>query len=424
MPEAATDLRPTYIGARLPRIEDERLLSGGARFLADNSLPDALEMALVRSPFAHARIERIGTAAAWAAPGVQSVVTASDLEGVSPVPDYFEWARPVRTFPLCREVVRYVGAPVAAVVAQDRYLAEDATELVEVDYQDLPVVATIEAALAPGSPTLSAPCPETLRLARRGADPEVGGIFARAHRIVSGRYVTQRYSAVPLETRGTLAQWDDDRLTVWTTTQFPHICRSLLSHVLSVPERDIRVVAPDIGGGFGCKAEVYPEDFLVCWLAMRLGRPVRYVEDRTEHMVATGQARDMVIDLEAAVDPEGSVEAIRGTVTHDLGSEELYPPGFNMAFVAMGSLTGPYRIAHQDVRVVGVVTNKTPTGAYRGFGIPEAVFAMERLMDRIAGELGLDRMEIRRRNLIAPVDLPYATASGSLIDSGSHRAAF
>jgi carbon-monoxide dehydrogenase large subunit len=422
MPESAS--RPTYIGARVPRIEDERLLTGRTRYLADIRMPRTAEVAVVRSPLAHARIEGIETGPASAAPGVLRVVTAADLEGVSPIPDFFDWARPVRTFPLCREVVRYVGAPVAAVVADDRYLAEDAAELIEVDYESRPVVDSMDAALADQAPTLFPDWPDNLMVDVPGTDGEVGGIFARAHRVVSGRYVTQRYSAVPMETRGTLARWEDGRLTVWTTTQFPHICRTLLSHVLSVPESCIRVVAPDMGGGFGCKAEIYPEDFLVCWLARDLGRPVRYIEDRAEHLVATGQARDMVIDLEAAVDADGRLEALRGTVDHDLGSEEIYPPGFAMAFTAMGSLTGPYRIPHQNVRVRGIVTNKTPTGAYRGFGIPEATFAIERLMDQIATETGTDRAEVRRRNLITPEDLPYTTAPGSIIDSGSHRAAF
>jgi carbon-monoxide dehydrogenase large subunit len=422
MPE--TTARPTYIGARVPRIEDDRLLTGRARYLADIRRPRTAEVALVRSSLAHARVARIETGPASAAPGVLRVVTAADLDGVSPVPDFFDWARPVRMFPLCREVVRYVGAPIAAVVAEDRYLAEDAAELVEVEYENLPVIESIGGALAEGAPALYPDWPDNLMVDAPGTDGEVETIFTRAHRVVSGRYVTQRYSAVPMETRGTLAQWEDGRLTVWTTTQFPHICRTLLAHVLSVPESGIRVVAPDIGGGFGCKAEIYPEDFLVCWLARELGRPVRYIEDRLEHMVATGQARDMVIDLDAAVDADGRVEALRGTIDHDLGSEELYPPAFNMAFVAMGSLTGPYHVPHQNVRVRGVVTNKTPTGAYRGFGIPEAVFAMERMMDQIATETGIDRMELRRRNLITPEDLPYTTAPGSVIDSGSHRAAF
>ena len=416
--------RPTYIGARIPRIEDDRLLAGRARYLADIRLPGTVEVALVRSPLAHGRIEGIQTAAASAAPGVLRVVTASDLDGVVPVPDFFDWARPVRMFPLCRDVVRYVGAPVAAVVAGDRYLAEDAAEIVDVDYQSLPVVGSVDDALADGAPTLFPDWPDNVMVDAPGTDDEVERILAHAHRVVSGRYVTQRYSAVPMETRGTLARWEDGRLTVWTTTQFPHICRTLLSLVLSVPERDIRVVAPDIGGGFGCKAEIYPEDFLVCWLARDLGCPVRYIEDRAEHMVATGQARDMVIEVAAAVSADGRVEALRGTIDHDLGSEELYPPGFAMAFVAMGSLTGPYHIPRQNVRVRGIVTNKTPTGAYRGFGIPEAVFAMERLMDKIATETGADRIEVRRRNLIEPQDLPYTTPAGSVIDSGSHRAAF
>ncbi len=429
MPEAAgpgvgSALRPSYIGARVPRLEDERLLAGRGRYLADIDVPGCVELALVRSPFAHAHIARIDLTAAAASDGVLMAVTAADLDDVSPVPDFSDSARPVRTFPLCRERVRYVGAPVAAVVAGDRYLAEDAVELVQVEYEELPIVESVEAALAEGAARLYEDWPDNRMVDAPGSDLEVERIFASAHRVVSGVYTTQRYAAAPMETRGTLAEFADGRLTVWTTTQWPHICRSMLAHVLPLAERDIRVIAPDIGGGFGCKAEIYPEDFLVCWAAMRLGRPVRYVEDRAEHLVASAQARDMAITLQAAVEEDGRIEAIRGSVVQDLGSEEIYPPGFNMAFVAMGSLTGPYRIPHQDVRVVGVVTNKTPSGAYRGFGLPEAVFAMERLVDRVAREIGMDPLEVRRRNMIEPADLPYVTASGAVIDSGSHREAF
>jgi carbon-monoxide dehydrogenase large subunit len=421
---AVATLRPSYIGARLPRLEDQRLLAGQGRYLADIEVPGCLELTLVRSPFAHARIARIDVSAAEGAPGVVMAVTAVDLDDVRPVPDFSEYARPVRAFPLCRERVRFAGAAIAAVVAADRYLAEDAAELVQVEYEELPVVSSVEAALAEGATRLYEEWPDNKMIDAPGSDPEVERIFASADRVIGGVYTTQRYAAAPMETRGTIAQFADGRLTVWTTTQWPHICRTILSHVLPLAERDIRVIAPDIGGGFGCKAEIYPEDYVVCWAAMRLGRPVRYVEDRAEHLVASAQARDMAITLQAAVHEDGRIEAIRGSVVQDLGSEEIYPPAFNMAFVAAGSLTGPYRIPHQDVGVIGVVTNKTPAGAYRGFGLPEGVFAMERLVDRIARELGLDPLEVRRRNMIGQEDLPYVTAAGAVIDSGSHREAF
>ena len=394
--------RPSYVGVRVPRLEDKRLLSGNARFLADIRRPGMVEMALVRSHLPHARIKSIDLSSARAEPGVLAAISASDLDGLSPIPDYFDWARPVRNFALMRDRVRYVGAPVAAVVASDRYLAEDAVELVEVDYEELKVVSTVGEALAPGSTLLYQDWPDNRMVEVPAANPRADRIFAQAPRVVHGRYTTQRYSAMPMETRGAIAEYVDGRLTVWSSTQLPHILRTMLATVLALPESDIRVIAPDVGGGFGCKAELYPEEFLVAALAIRLGSPVRYVEDRTEHLVSAAQARDMTIDLEAAIEEDGTILAIRGSIIQDLGSEEIYPPGFAMALVVLGSLTGPYRIAEQAVEVICVATNKTPTGAYRGFGIPEATFALERLLDKVARETGTDRLDLRRRMILAP----------------------
>ena len=416
--------RPSYIGARLPRVEDERLAAGRHEYVADLKLPGMVELALVRSPHAHAKVAGIDTSQALASPGVLTAVAAGDLAGVSPVPDFFAWARPVATFPLARDRVRYVGAPVVAVVAADRYLAEDAAELVEVDYEELPAVASIQDALAPGAPTLYDGWPDNRMVDVPAGSPEVDDAFARAARVVQGSYTTQRHTAVPMEPRAALAEYRRGRLTLWTTTQFPHICRSIVSGALGLAERDVRVLAPDLGGGFGCKAEIYPEEFLVAWLAIRLGRPVRFVEDRVEHLTAAAHSRDMLVELEAAFGQDGTITALRGSVVQDLGSEELYPPGFAMAFTAAGSITGPYRIPLQAVGVTAVVTNKTPSGAYRGFGLAEACFAMERLLDKAARELGTDPVSLRRGLLLRPAELPYATASGASIDSGSHLAAF
>jgi carbon-monoxide dehydrogenase large subunit len=415
--------RPVYIGARLPRVEDERLLAGRGRYVADVHLPGAVEMVVLRSQLAHANV-RVDLSAVSAADGVVAAVTADDLVGVSPIPDFFTDARPVREFLLQQGRARYVGAPLAAVVAADRYLAEDALELAQVEYEDLPAVTTIEDALAPGAPLLFDDWPDNRVVVMPDDDPETDRVFASAWGVVHGRYRIQRHTAVPLETRGAIAEYRDGRLTVWTSSQIPHILRTLIAMVLHIPERDIRVIAPDVGGGFGAKAQVFPEEFLVCWLARRLGRPVRFVEDRNEHLQATGHARDQLIDLEAAIDEQGRIQAVRGSIFHDVGSGEIYPCGFNPSAVTWSAITGPYRIAHQRVDVTCVVTNKTPSGAYRGFGNPEAAFVIERLMQKAAVAAGVDPLELRRSMLLAPDDLPYTTPTGSIVSSGSHRPAF
>lgn len=421
--DPARGVRPSYVGARVTRIEDTRPLTGQARYLADIRLPGMKDAAFVRSPLAHVRISGLDVEAARSAPGVIEVVTAADLSGVSPVPDYSDIARPVETFPLCRERARYVGAPLAAVVADDRYLAEDAAELIEPDLEELPVVATIDGGLADGAPTLFPDWPDNVLLAVRPRAGTADAAFERL-RTIGSTYVVGRHGAVPIETRGVVAQFTDGRLTVWSSTQLPHIARTLLAGVLGLPERDVHVIAPDVGGAFGAKAEIYPEEYVVAWLAIHLGRPVRWIEDRSENLMTMCHSRDVRIELEAAVHDDGTIEALRGTIFQDVGSGEMYPYGYTTGLVSMAAMAGSYRIPIQDVGLTCVVTNKTPSGAYRGFGAPEAVFATERLIDRIATELSIDRLELRRRMLLEPDDLPYLTATGSRIDSGSHRAAF
>jgi aerobic carbon-monoxide dehydrogenase large subunit len=416
--------RPSHIGVRVPAREDQRLVAGRHGYVADLALPGMAEVAIVRSTVPHARLASVDTGPAREAPGVLAAVTAADLTGLSPVPDYFDWARPVGMFALCRDTVRYVGAPVAAVVAEDRYLAEDAAELVGVGYFELPLVLTLDQALAQDAPLLYPGWPDNKMIDIPAASPQVDAAFAGADLVVSGSYVTQRHTAVPMEPRATVADYAGGRLTVWSTTQFPHIYRAILATVLQRPEGEIRVLSPDLGGGFGAKAEIYPEELLVPWLAIRLRRPVRYVEDRIEHLLAASHSRDMVVDLQAAVSAAGEITALRGAVTQDLGSEEIYPPGFAMALTAAGSITGPYRIPLQAVAVAAVVTNKSPAGAYRGFGLGEAVFAMERLIDKIARQTGRDPVALRRQLMLRPDDLPHVTPTGAVIDSGSHLQAF
>jgi len=420
---AHSGMRPGLIGARAGRVDDEGPLTGTARYLADVRLTGALEVAFIRSHVPHGVITGIDGQAARAAEGVEAVITAADLEGLQAVPDYSEVARPVRVFPLCEDRVRHVGAPVAAVVASDRYLAEDAAELVAVDIEPLPPLGSIDDAVADGAQRLYEDWPDNLQVSFSGSSPETDAAFGRL-RTVRSTCTVGRHGAVPLETRGVAARYEDGRLTVWSSTQLPQIARALIATVLGLPERDVRVIVPEVGGGFGGKAEVYREEYVVAWLAMRLGRPVRWIEDRYENLLSMCQSRDVRVELEAAVHDDGTIEALRGALWQDLGSGEMFPYGFVTGVVAIGTLTGAYRIPHQSVDLHCVVTNKAPSGAYRGFGAPEGAFAMERLVDRIAAELQLDALDLRRRMLVEPGDLPYVTATGARLDSGSHREAF
>ncbi len=411
-----------HSGRDLPRREDDRLLTGRGRFVADVRRPGALEVAFVRSLVAHATVT-VDPAAARRMPGVHRVVAATDLVGIGTVPDLLARARPVGQIPLARDRVRYVGAPIAAVVADDRYLAEDAAEAVAVEYAELPSLVDIDAALAPGAPRLYEDWPDNRVIATSPADPDVAAAFA-ASRVIGGSYRMQRHTAMPIETRGCLAEYDGERLTVWSSTQVPHIERTVLAGVLGLGEDRIQVIAGDVGGAFGGKLHVYPEDAVVAWLAMELRRPVRWIEDRREHFVASSHAREQRQHIEAALDDTGQIVAIRCRITCDVGSGEILPPGTSPSFVSAASISGPYRIPLAEASVTCVVTNKTPSGAYRGFGTPEMVFTLERFMDKIARETGQDPVEFRRRHLIRPEDLPFETPGGRRIDSGSHREAF
>jgi carbon-monoxide dehydrogenase large subunit len=382
-------------------------------------------MAVVRSTIAHAEVAGIDTSVAASMPGVLAVVTAADLVDVQPFPDNFPYAGAVRHFALARDRVRYVGAPVAAVVAENRYQAEDAAEMVQVDYRDLPAVASIPDALRDRAPRLFDDWADN-RMVDVPPGPtaaEVEAALGRG-RVVKRTYTVGRHTGIPLETRGSLAQFKDGRLTLWTTAQLPHVTRTTLSSVLPLAERDIRVIAPDVGGGFGVKQHCYPEEVLVSWLAMRLGRPVRWIEDRAEHLVASIHARDEIIEVEGAVEDDGTISALRARVFHDLGSAEVYYAGFAPGFATTGHMSGPYRIDNLTTTLTSVVTNKTPAGSYRGYGAPEAIFALERFVDTAAREVGADPVETRRAMLITDEELPRTTPEGAVLDSGSFVPAF
>ena len=422
MTDLALAGRPAYFGARVARVEDDRLLTGRGAYVADIHLPGMAEVVFVRSVFAHARIA-VDLEATRSLDGVVHAVSASDLTDVSDYPDFITYMQPIKGFPLARDKVRYVGSPIVAVVAENRYVAEDAAELVDIQYDEMPAVTTAETALAEDAPKLFDHWPDNriVNLPLRLDDVEE--VF-RTHRIVSGRYATHRHSGVPMETRGCIAEFRDGRLTLWTSAQSPHIVRTTLSYLLPISERDIRVVAPDVGGGFGVKTHIYPEEVLVSWLAMRLGRPVRWIEDRAEHMVASNHAREHTLELQAAVEDDGTVLAVRCHLLHDVGSGEIFMPGICPTFVAGSHVTGAYRIPLAENSYTQYVTNKTPAGAYRGFGAPEAYFAVEQLIEKIAREVGVDSIELRRKMLLRDEDLPYTSATGGIIDSGSFRESF
>lgn len=405
-------------------MEADRLAGARHAYVSDIEFPDALEVAILRSTHAHARITAIDCEEARRLPGVHRVVTAADLAGLLPVPDYFDWAKPVATYPLAQDRVRYVGSPVAAVIAESRYIAEDAVELISVEYEELPVVTSSADAMGDDAPRLYEGWGDNIMVDVPAGDPQIEVAFAAATQVVTGTYTTQRHGAVAMEPRATVASAAEGVVTIWTTNQFPHICRAIIASCLGVPDDSVRVIAPELGGGFGSKCQVYPEELLLACLARESSRPLCYVEDRVENLTATTQARDMVIELSAAIGEAGEITAVRGQVTQDLGSEETYPPAFAMGLTAAGSITMPYRFPLAQVGMTGVVTNKTPAGAYRGFGLAEAVFAMERLLEKVARVTGRDSVELRRGLLLRPTDLPHTNPSGAVIDSGSHLAAF
>jgi aerobic carbon-monoxide dehydrogenase large subunit len=326
-------------------------------------------------------------------------------------------------WPLARGKVRFVGEPVAAVVATSRYLAEDASELVSVDIDPLPPVANIEAALAPDAPMLHEGWSSNCYVRRRFSGGDVETAFKDAARRLSVTLTMGRHSGIPMETRGCLASFDQASrlLTLWTSHQMPHVLRTSVARLIGFPEHQLRVIAPDVGGGYGVKSNVYPEEIVICLLALRLGRPVRWIEDRREHLLAAAQARDHVHQLDVAFDLDGRVRGLRAKVWADAGAYSLFPWTANMEpGTALSMLPGPYRIENYEGEGVAVATNKCPGGPYRGIARVPACFSIERAMDQVARELGMDPVEVRRRNMVRSEDFPYHTSSGNVYDRGSY----
>lgn len=427
----AVHTRPGLVGQPVKRREDRRLLMGSGRFVDDIQLPGTLHLVFVRSSQAHARLRKIDTHAASALPGVVLVLTGEQVEatlGMLTVHWQHPENRNAENACLTRDKVRYVGEPVALVVASDRYVAEDAAALVAVEYEPLAPVLDAEEAVKPQAPRLyeawgsNHPCP----IVPIGSG-DIDEAFRTADRVIRiPRLVTHRRTGMPMETRGCLASYDrsDDILTLYSSTQVPNQVRSAVALSLGLGESQVRVLAHDVGGGFGVKVQAYPEEVLVSFVARLLQQPVRWIEARQEHFTATTHAGEQVhLDIELAVTSEGQLLGLKDHILLDVGAH-FTSRGPIAAIITASMLPGPYRLGAAAIEVAAVCTNKTPEGPCRGYGMPEAVFVMERLLDVAAAELGMDPTELRRRNLLRPEEIPgYQTATGVYYDSGNYPAA-
>jgi carbon-monoxide dehydrogenase large subunit len=419
------------VGQSVKRLEDPRLITGQGNFLDDQKVPGLLYMHIARSTQAHARLLKIDTSRAAAAPGVRMVLTGIEVSReVLPLP--VRWDTPglrCTEYPLMAdERVRYVGQPVALVVADDPFLAEDAAALISVDYEPLPPVVDVEEANAPGAPLLYPEwgTNESCDPVRMGDSERAAAAFAEADLVIKARLYSHRHSGFPLETRGCIAVPHpvERLLTLYSSTQAPNQVRTAVAWCLGIGENTIRVQAQDVGGGFGVKDQVYAEDVLVSHVARLLGKPVKWVEGRSESFYASTHAREQVHYAELAARCDGTVLAIRDEILYDQGAFSG-SRGALPAMLTASMLPGPYAIKAAEVVVHVVVTNKVPAGAYRGFGMPQSTFVMERLLDMAAAEMGMDPAAIRRKNLLPPEQIPaFVTATGLRYDSGDYSQGF
>lgn len=427
------------VGRSITRLEDERLLRGEGRYLDDLPVVDELAVAMVRSPHAHARIGVVDASLARQSSGVVAVVDGTDVTETLPplVSDIGEGVpEPVQRAvnPLVRSQampvlasnrVLYVGQPVAAVVAEDRYQAEDAAERVTIDYDLLPSVIDPEAALGPEAPLLEPDWKDNLAVSFRGCKGDPERAFTDPFTVVEESIRSHRHMAAPIETRGVLSMLEPSGgLMVWSSTQVPFLLRDLLAELLALPRRAVRVIAPEVGGAFGLKGSIYPEEVLVPLLALKLERPVKWVEDRAEHLVASTHGREQVHQIALAATEHGRIIGLRDRIIINAGAYSRF--GIVVPYNTFTHLVGPYDIEHVDVDVKAVLTNTGITAPYRGTGRPEAVFALERIIDRLALQLDADPADLRERNLIPARRMPYKTGfvyrdgTAQVYDSGDY----
>lgn len=430
-----------WVGARVARKEDPKLLTGSGRFVADIDLPDMLHAAILRSDEAHALITSIDVSEAVALPGVHAVLVPDDLvDRLDEIPVIWrEEVQANRSNPVVPADgrVRFVGEPIGIVVADDRYIAEDALDLIAVEYEPLPAVVDVEDALADGATILHPEWGHNVA-AEFHSDSSGGGesgpdtplhdctdvdrVFAEAPLVFERRFRIGRHSAFPMETRGCVAHTDavTDQLILITSTQTPHFCRTVLAGVLRHPENDIRVIAPDVGGGFGQKEHLYPEEVLVARVALDLKRPVRWVEDRRENFLAGSHARQQLVDLSMALTEDGRIVGTKVKIVADIGGY-CSNIGIGPALSTNSMLPQAYRYRAHRGDVYAVTTNKTPAGAYRGFGMNKSVLLIERMVDIVATEMGIDPADMRMRNLARPEDMPHTSATLHTFDAGDYH---
>jgi len=416
-----------YVGQAMKRKEDPRLVSGTSTYVDDVVLPGMLHMAVTRSIHAHARIKRVDTSKAQKLPGVIAVVTGEEVTahcGLTPcaasLPNMKKALRPL----LAMNKVRFVGEPIAAVVAENKYIARDAADLVEIDYEPLPVVVDPEKAMDPASPRLYEEFSDNIAFNFFFESGNTEEAFKKADVIVKERLINQRLAPVTMEPRGVVASYrkPDNELVVWCSTQTPHGLRTLLANMLHVPENQTRVIAPEVGGAFGCKVDLYAEDGLVGYLAKKTGRPVKWIEGRRENLAATIHGRGQIDDVELALKKDGTILGMRVKAIADLGAFLSF---FTPMIPTLTGLLAPgcYKVPALKFDLVGVLTNKMATDAYRGAGRPEATYLIERIVDVAAQKLKIDPAEIRRKNFPQPSEFPFKTSGGVIYDSANYEAA-
>ena len=415
----------TYIGARVPRKEDPRLITGDGLFTDDVTLPGMVYVSLVRSPHAHARIRRIDTTAATKEPGVVAVLTGKELEATGALPVFITVPsmNGSKHMPITTDKARYAGDAVAAVVAESRDAAKRAADAVTVDYEPLPVVVDATKALEPGAPIVHEEMKSNLVFTYPVKGGDIDKAFRDADVKVKLRLVNQRLIPNAMEPRAAVAKFEAGELTLWSTTQIPHFVQLIVALNLGLSQNKVRVIAPEVGGGFGSKLQVYAEELLVGHLAKTLGRPVKWTEERREGYLATIHGRDHVSDVELAAKRDGTILGLRVRTVANMGAYlQAFAPGIP-TILHVFVVPGAYRIPAFDYEMRGAYTNTTPVDAYRGAGRPESAYVIERAIDRLADEIGMDPAEVRRRNFIPADAFPFNTISGLTYDSGDYAPA-
>ncbi|MGQ4615590.1 molybdopterin cofactor-binding domain-containing protein [Nocardia sp. R7R-8] len=418
-----------YVGTAIKGTNNDRLVVGGGTYIADMAPAGSLSMAVLRSPHPNARIRGIDTAAAEAVPGVRIVVTGADiLADTDPIPEAIDTralgAQYSPWYALCVERARYVGEAVCAVVATDEETAKFAVGLIEVSYELLPVVPDASAALAQDAPLVEPGWTDNVLIRQNMVVGNLDEVFANAHGTVEGEVRSARIQASPIETRGVIASWDKHRkrTTCWSATQAPHVLRTYLAKALRTRESAVHVIQPDVGGAFGIKCPTTQEEVLVCYLSKRVGAPVRWIEDRQEHLLAAGHSRDVSCTYKASFDADGRITGLRARVVADVGAP-IALAGWGMAYVTWLCIPGPYKIENLDTELLAVVTNKGPWQAYRGYGKDAASFFLDRIIEHIARAGGISSAAVRRANFIAPEEFPYTHPNGATLDSGNYAGA-